>query len=164
MHRIPFPTHLRSSNPRPTLLLVAASLRQPPLPGAARGTFGLVLSSRTPLVLMSCLFQPLRLRLPCSELRHFWVRFLKQARQLVISLSALRLKSSSVVLSSVHWEFFFFPKCLDWRRSIYSFNIDLGVDALGSLLPHIIISSTFGSCALDSCGYCVHPWASIASD
>jgi hypothetical protein len=71
MHPIPFPTHPLSSSPRPTLLLVVASLRQPPLPGAARGTFGLVLSSRTPLVLMSCLFRPSRPRLPCSELGHF---------------------------------------------------------------------------------------------
>jgi hypothetical protein len=51
-----------------------------------------------------------------------------------------------------HWEFFS-SKCLDWRRSTYSSNIDLDVDALGSLLPDIIISSTFGSCAFNSCGY-----------
>jgi hypothetical protein len=44
----------------------------------------------------------------------------------------------------------FLSKCLDWRRSIYSFNIDLGVDALGFLLTDNIISSTFGSWALDS--------------
>ena len=70
-----FPPYLtlRVRKPRKISLPVAALLRQPRLPWAARGTFGLVPSSRTLLAPTSCRFQPSRLRLPCNK-RPFYPR------------------------------------------------------------------------------------------